>query len=183
VRCSDALLSNSYGAGSQSQDLPQLLSDSQSFNDSINSSVDPFSFETSSSSYTEDASLAQSSFASTTYASDSASMNILQQLSQHSHTPPMSPADVRPYSAGSPSETHAQVQPSPLKATSPSRSSVQSNQFTTPPTSPIESKDSLDDLFDTMPDTSYSQFDLEMKAMSDFTSLDSSAYDLLDFSV
>ncbi|USP77537.1 hypothetical protein yc1106_04811 [Curvularia clavata] len=185
----------------QSQDLPQLLSDSQSFNDSMNSSVDPFrsvpvpswlsldsnrcfSFGASSSSYTEDASLVQSSFASTAYTSDSASMNILQQLSQHSHTPPMSPAEVRPYSAGSPSETHAPAQPSPLKATSsPSRSSVQSNQFTTPPTSPIESKDNLDDLFDTMPDTSYSQFDLEMKAMSDFTSLDSSAYDLLDFSV
>jgi regulatory protein SWI5 len=68
-------------------------------------------------------------------------------------------------------------------SSSPSRSSIQSNQFTTPPTSPIESKDALDELFDTMPDSSYSQFDLEMKAMGDFTSLDSSSYDLLDFTV
>lgn len=96
----------------------------------------------------------------------------------------MSPADVRPNSAGSPNDSHALIQPSPLKVTaSPSRSSVQSSQFTTPPTSPIDSKDNLDELFDSMPDTSYSQFDLEMKAMSDFTSLDSSAYDLLDFTV
>ncbi|EMD63481.1 hypothetical protein COCSADRAFT_118399 [Bipolaris sorokiniana ND90Pr] len=168
----------------QSQDLPQLLSDSQSYNDSMHSSVDPFSFETSSSPYPEDAGLSQSSFGSTSYANDSASMNILQQLSQHSHTPPMSPADVRPNSAGSPNDSHALIQPSPLKVTaSPSRSSVQSSQFTTPPTSPIDSKDNLDELFDSMPDTSYSQFDLEMKAMSDFTSLDSSAYDLLDFTV
>ncbi|EUC47931.1 hypothetical protein COCMIDRAFT_3064 [Bipolaris oryzae ATCC 44560] len=168
----------------QSQDLPQLLSDSQSYNDSMHSSVDPFSFEASSSPYPEDAGLSQSSFSSTSYANDSASMNILQQLSQHSHTPPMSPADMRPNSAGSPNDSHAPVEPSPLKATSsPSRSSVQSSQFTTPPTSPIESKDNLDELFDSMPDTSYSQFDLEMKAMSDFTSLDSSAYDLLDFTV
>jgi regulatory protein SWI5 len=168
----------------QSHDLPQLLPDSQSYNDSMHSSVDPFSFETSSSPYPEDAELSQSSFTSTTYANDSASMNILQQLSQHSHTPPMSPADLRPHSAGSPNDSHAPVQPSPLKATSsPSRSSVQSSQFTTPPTSPIDTKDNLDELFDTMPDTSYSQFDLEMKAMSDFTSLDSSAYDLLDFTV
>ena len=39
----------------------------------------------------------------------------------------------------------------------------------------------LQSLFDTLPDNSYSQFDLEMKAMSDFTSLDSSSFDLLDF--
>ncbi|KAF7680012.1 bte binding protein 4 [Alternaria burnsii] len=158
----------------------QLLSDSQSY-DSMNASVDPFSFETSSSPFAEDA---QSSFASATYPSDTASMNILQQLSQHSHTPPMSPADVRPASSGSANGSSEPVQSSPLKvSSSPSRSSIQSNQFTTPPTSPIESKDALDELFDTMPDSSYSQFDLEMKAMGDFTSLDSSSYDLLDFTV
>jgi regulatory protein SWI5 len=178
----------------------QLLSDSQSY-DSMNASVDPFrsalrphlmqlntntydSFETSSSPFAQDADLAQSSFASATYPSDAASMNILQQLSQHSHTPPMSPADVRPASAGSANGSSQPVQSSPLKvSSSPSRSSVQSHQFTTPPTSPIEPKDALDELFDTMPDTSYSQFDLEMKAMGDFTSLDSSSYDLLDFTV
>ena len=164
----------------------------------MNASVDPFrsvsqscsvshnantysSFETSSSPFAEDA---QSSFASATYPSDTASMNILQQLSQHSHTPPMSPADVRPASSGSANGSSEPVQSSPLKvSSSPSRSSIQSNQFTTPPTSPIESKDALDELFDTMPDSSYSQFDLEMKAMGDFTSLDSSSYDLLDFTV
>ncbi|KAF1838393.1 hypothetical protein BDW02DRAFT_644613 [Decorospora gaudefroyi] len=167
----------------QSQDLPQMISDTQSFNDStVNPSVDPFSFESSSSPFAEDGDLAQSSFASTTYASDVASMNILQQLSQHSHTPPMSPADVRPNSSGSVNGSTAPAQPSPLKGSStPSRSSIQSNQFTTPPTSPIEPKDTLEELFDTMPDNSYSQFDLEMKAMGDFTSLDSSSYDLLDF--
>lgn len=142
------------------------------------------SFETSSSPFAEDADLARSNYDSATYANDAASMNILQQLSQHSQTPPMSPADVRPQSAGSVHETSAPVQPSTLKATaSPSRSSVQSNQFTTPPTSPIESKDALDELFDTMPENSYSQFDLEMKAMGDFTSLDTSTCEFLDFSV
>ncbi|KAI2482342.1 Zn-finger protein [Pyrenophora tritici-repentis] len=167
----------------------QLLSDSQNYNDSINTSSDPFSFETSSSPFAEDAGLARSSFHSTAYTSDAASMNILQQLSQHSQTPPMSPADVRPQSAGSSRssvhESSAPVQSSsPVKATtSPSRSSVQSNQFTTPPTSPIDSKDSLDELFETMPENSYSQFDLEMKAMNDFTSIDTTSCDFLDFSV
>ncbi|KAF1937863.1 BTE binding protein 4 [Clathrospora elynae] len=166
----------------QPQDLPQLLSDSQSYNDSMGHSVDPFSFETSSSPFAEDGDLAQSSFASTTYVNDVASLNILQQLSQHSHTPPMSPADPRPNSAGSANNSNAPFQSSPLKgSSSPSRSSIQSNQFTTPPTSPIEPKDDLDVLFDTMPDNSYSQFDLEMKAMGEFTSLDSTSYDLLDF--
>ncbi|KNG48110.1 bte binding protein 4 [Stemphylium lycopersici] len=167
----------------QPQDLPHPLSDSQSYGDSLNAS-DPFSFETSSSPYTEDAGLVQSSYASSSYASDPASINILQQLSQHSHTPPMSPADVRPHSSGSANGSNAPVQPSPLKeSSSPSRSSIQSNQFTTPPTSPIDVKDNLDELFSAMPDSSYSQFDLEMKAMGDFTSLDSSSYDLLDFTV
>lgn len=96
----------------------------------------------------------------------------------------MSPADVRPHSSGSANGSNAPVQPSPLKvSSSPSRSSIQSNQFTTPPTSPIDVKDNLDELFGAMPDSSYSQFDLEMKAMGDFTSLDSSSYDLLDFTV
>jgi regulatory protein SWI5 len=184
----------------QSQDLPGLMSDSQSFNDSMNA-VEPFryvmptfshettdrcfSFETSST-YAEDATLlATSSFASTSsYASDMASMNILQQLSQqNSHTPPMSPADQRPHSAGS-ADNNAPVHSSPLKGSStPSRSSIQSNQFTTPPTSPIEPKDDLDELFNTLPDNSCSQFDLEMKAMGEFTSMDSSSYDFLDFTV
>ncbi|KAL6150471.1 Metallothionein expression activator [Exserohilum turcicum] len=168
----------------ESHDLPQLLSGSQNFNDPMNSSVDPFSFEASSSPYAEGPNLAESSFTSTAYDGDSASMNIFQQLSQHSHTPPMSPADVRPPSADSTKGSHVPVDPSPLKvSSSPSRSSIQSSQFTTPPTSPVDPKDNIEELFDSMPDTSYSQFDLEMKAMGDFTSLDSSPYDLLDFSV
>lgn len=169
----------------QPHDLPQLLSGSQSFNDSIIPSVDPFSFETSSSPFADDVHIVNSSFASSSsYAGDVASINILQQLSQHSHTPPMSPADQRPHSAGSINENNAPIQPSPLKGSStPSRSSVLSNPFTTPPTSPIEPKDELDELFSALPDNSYSQFDLEMKAMDEFTSLDSSSYDLLDFGV
>jgi regulatory protein SWI5 len=181
-----------------------MLSHSQSYDDSMNHSSDPFryvmwrvlyyytltnienSFETSSSPFAEDGDYAHSSFTSATYGSDVASMNILQQLSQHSHTPPMSPADdPRPNSAGSVNRSSAPAQPSPLKdSLTPSRSSVQSNQCSTPPTSPLDSKDNLDDLFGNIQDnSSYSQFDLEMKAMGDFTSLDSSSYDLLDFSV
>jgi len=47
----------------------------------------------------------------------------------------------------------------------------------------MAAKDDLNELFDIMPDASYSQFDLEMKAISDFTSLDNPTYDLLDFTV
>lgn len=143
------------------------------------------SFEHSSSPFVEDGDLAHSSFTSATYGSDVASMNILQQLSKHSHTPPQSPADPRPNSSGSANGSTAPAQSSPLKgSTTPSRSSSQSNQCSTPPTSPLDSKDNLEDLFGTLPDnSSYSQFDLEMKAMGDFTSLDASSYDLLDFTV
>lgn len=111
-------------------------------------------------------------------------MNIFQQLSQRSQTPPMSPADQRPYSAGSPAMNNASSQQIPLKgASTPSRSSVQSNPFSTPPTSPVEPKDELEELFNTLPESSFSQFDLEMKAMDEFTSMGSSTYDLLDFEV
>ncbi|KAL6711632.1 Metallothionein expression activator [Coniothyrium glycines] len=175
-----------YEPAQQSQELSQFTSTSQNFNESINASIEPFSFETSAS-YTEDTLLATSSFASaSSYTGDMASMNILQQLSQqNSHTPPMSPADPRPYSAGSVNGNgNVPVQSSPLKGSStPSRSSIQSAQFTTPPTSPIEPKDDLDELFNTLPDTSCSQFDLEMKAMGEFTSMDSTSYDFLDFTV
>ncbi|KAF1840279.1 BTE binding protein-like protein 4 [Cucurbitaria berberidis CBS 394.84] len=168
----------------QSQDLPQLLASSQSFNNIINASADSFSFDNSSSPFAEDTKLVNSSFeSSSSYAADVASMNIFQQLSQNSHTPPMSPAELRPHSAGS-ANGAALLQSSSLKRSStPSRSSIQSNPFTTPPTSPAEPKDDLDELFNVLPDNSYSQFDLEMKAMGEFTSLDSSSYDLLDFAV
>ncbi|KAF2850249.1 BTE binding protein-like protein 4 [Plenodomus tracheiphilus IPT5] len=169
----------------QSQNLPLIISDAQSYSQSMTASNDPFSFDTSSSPYAEDTQIVQSSFMTTSsYASDVASMNILQQLSQNSHTPPMSPADQRPNSSGSSKEANAPTQSSPLKgSSSPSRSSIQSNQFTTPPTSPLEPKDDLNELFDILPDNSYSQFDLEMKAMGDFSSLDNASYDLLDFTV
>ncbi|CBX95921.1 similar to BTE binding protein 4 [Plenodomus lingam JN3] len=169
----------------QSHNLPQMMADAQSYNESMNASNDPFSFDTSSSRCVEDTEIAQSNFMTTSsYVSDVASMNILQQLSQSSHTPPMSPAELRPHSSGSTKEANAPAESSPLKgSSSPSRSSIQSNQFTTPPTSPMEPKDDLNELFDILPDNSYSQFDLEMKAMGDFTSLDNSSYDLLDFTV
>jgi regulatory protein SWI5 len=73
-----------------------------------------------------------------------------------------------------------------LKGSStPSISSTQSNPFSTPPTSPIQPKDDLDELFNTLPDNSYSQFELEMKALgepSGFNGLDSS-YEFMNFDV
>jgi len=145
-----------------------------------------FSFESTTSPYADDAEITVSSFDNSgSFGGDVVSMNLFQQLSQTSHTPPMSPADSRPFSSGSVGGSKAQVQSSPLKGSStPSRSSIQSNPFSTPPTSPAEPKDDLDDLFNSLPDNSCSQFDLEMKAMGDFASLDaSSAYDFLDFTV
>jgi regulatory protein SWI5 len=180
-----------------SREMPQLLSESGSFNGPMSAATDPFrydnqsiflremlminSFDNASSPFAEDTQVSGSTFTTnTSYASDVASMNILQQLSQTSHTshtPPMSPADARPYSSSSANNNSAPVHSSPLKGSStPSRSSVQSNPFSTPPTSPIGPKDDLDELFDSMPDTSFSHFELEMKAMteqSEFTSLDS----------
>jgi regulatory protein SWI5 len=186
----------------QSQELPHLLSESGSFNDTIGS-VDPFryashaplysmanvkrSFESTSSSFEEVNQIATSTFTtSTSYASDVASMNILQQLTQTSHTPPQSPADQRPQSSGSANGANVPNRSSPLKGSStPSPSSIQSNPFSTPPTSPVEPKDDLDDLFNSLPDNSYSQFEFEMKALdepSGFTSLDSS-YEFMNFDV
>ncbi|KAF2876787.1 BTE binding protein 4 [Massariosphaeria phaeospora] len=165
----------------QASGLPRLLSETASFGDSANVAVDPFIFETASNSFPDDVNATSSSFASSnSFASDAASINLLQQLSQNTNTPPMSPADTRPLSAGS---AKMPIHSSPLKGScTPSRSSTQSNPFSTPPTSPVEPKDELDELFNSMPDTSYSQFDLEMKAMGEF-SLDTSSYDFLDFTV
>jgi len=175
----------------------QLLSESGGFNDPMSAATDPFwydcrssvvygmltrySFESASSPFADETQVTNSTFTTnTSYASDVASMNILQQLSQTSHTdhtPPMSPADARPHSSGSANGNNIPVHSSPLKGSStPSRSSVQSNPFSTPPTSPIGPKDDLDELFNAMPDTSFSHFELEMKAMaetSEFTNLDS----------
>jgi regulatory protein SWI5 len=172
----------------QVQELPQLLSESNSFNDPSSSTVDPFSFETASSPFVEDTQIANSTFTtSTSYTSDITSMNILQQLAQTSQTPPMSPADQRPHSSGSANGTNVPFHSSPLKGSStPSRSSIQSNPFSTPPTSPIEPKDELDELFSTLPDNSYSHFELEMKALgepSEFASLDSTSYEFMNFDV
>ncbi|KAF2800585.1 hypothetical protein K505DRAFT_412869 [Melanomma pulvis-pyrius CBS 109.77] len=170
----------------QTRDLPRLLPETASFGDHMSSSTDPFSFETASSPFADDATLTTSSFDNSgSFGSDVVSMNLFQQLSQTTHTPPMSPADNRPFSSGSMSEFKAPVQSSPLKGSStPSRSSIQSNPFSTPPTSPAGPKDDLDDLFNSLPDNSCSQFDLEMKAMGDFSSLDAgSSFDFLDFTV
>jgi regulatory protein SWI5 len=146
------------------------------------------SFESASSPYAENTQIATSTYtAATSYAGDMASMNILQHLTQTSHTPPMSPADQRPQSSGSANGTNVPVHSSPLKGSStPSRSSIQSNPFSTPPTSPIEPKDELDELFNSLPENSYSQFELEMKALgepSGFASLDSSSYEFMNFDV
>ncbi|KAF2032077.1 hypothetical protein EK21DRAFT_61748 [Setomelanomma holmii] len=173
----------------QSHEMPQLLSDSASFNDPMSNASNPFSFESTSSPFADDTQIASSTFTTaTTYTSDITSMNILQHLSQtSSHTPPQSPEDQRPFSAGSANGATPQVQSSTVKGSStPSRSSIQSNPFSTPPTSPIEPKDELDELFSTMPDSSYSHFELEMKALgepSEFTSLDSSSYEFMNFDV
>ncbi|XPS69026.1 Metallothionein expression activator [Ascochyta lentis] len=176
--CSDAR--SPYEAYESTQS--QLLSDRGSFNEPMNASTDPFNFEPQSSPYHEEAN--ETNFTLTTsYAGEVASMNLLQQLSDEpAQTPPLSPADYRPRSRESARDRQQSFQPSPLKVSeSPSRSSVQSQQFTTPPTSPIEPKDELEDLFDIRPEPSFSQFDLEMKAMSDFTAGDSNSYDFLDF--
>ena len=190
----------------QSQDIPSLLPEPAGYDISISSSTDPFryvyiarwhnslaylmfSFETASSPYADNVNLAVSSFdSSNSFEEDVVSMNLFQQLSQTTttHTPPMSPADNRPLSSGSIGDMKVPAPSSPLKGSStPSRSSIQSNPFSTPPTSPAEPRDELDDLFNSLPDNTCSQFDLEMKAMGGFESLDpcSSSYDFLDFTV
>lgn len=183
--------SDFYSAGNSPEplgdieaELPRLLPEMGSFNDPVSSSADPFSFEDVSSPFTSDVNVKTESFASSSsFTSDVASLNILQQLSQTNHTPPMSPAD-RPVSSSSTNDAAMEAQEAPKKGSStPSRSSIQSNPFSTPPTSPAEPKDELDELFNSMPDSSCSQFDLEMKAMGDFTSLDNSTYDFLDFNM
>lgn len=111
-------------------------------------------------------------------------MALLQQLSQTTHTPPMSPADDRPLSAGSENDTKMPIHSSPLKGSStPSRSSIQSNPFSTPPTSPVGPPDELEELFSALPEDPCSQFELEMKAMGEFSSMDTSPYEFLDFTV
>ncbi|KAF2195495.1 BTE binding protein 4 [Zopfia rhizophila CBS 207.26] len=170
----------------QTSGLPNLIPDMGSFGDPMGSTADPFSFDTTPSPFADDVQIKNESFASSSsFASDEASMNLLQQFAATTHTPPMSPTDNRPRSAGSASDEKVSVQPSVHKASStPSRSSLQSNPFTTPPTSPVEPpRDELDELFNSMPDNSCSQFDLEMKAMGDFSSFDSTSYELLDFNM
>ncbi|KAF2739406.1 hypothetical protein EJ04DRAFT_457289 [Polyplosphaeria fusca] len=166
----------------QANGLP-MLPELGSFGDPMNSSTNPFSFDEPSTSFSN-AIKAESFPTSSSFDSDAASVNILQQLSQTTHTPPMSPEDSRPHSSGSVQDAQAGAQlSSSIKkgSSTPSRSSIQSNPWTTPPTSPVEPKDDLEDFFNPALDNSCSQFDLEMKAMSDFTSFDSSAYELLDF--
>lgn len=139
------------------------------------------SFEPQSSPYHDEA---NDTFTLTTsYAGEVASMNLLRQISSEpAQTPPLSPGNHRPRSRDSVHERKQSYQGSPLKITdSPSRSSVRSQQFTTPPTSPVAPKDELEELFDLRPEPSMSQFDLEMKAMSDFAAVDNTSYDFLDF--
>ncbi|KAF2134824.1 hypothetical protein P153DRAFT_305617 [Dothidotthia symphoricarpi CBS 119687] len=166
----------------QPHSLPELLSRTSSYNDQITSSSDAFGL---SSPFDEGAHRTTSSFASSSsYVGDITSMNLLQQLSQDKHTPPMSPVDLESHLSGPANVLGTPFQPTSLKASSsPSQLSVQSQQFTTPPTSPVDVKDDLDELFNTPPENSCSQFELEMKAMGEFTSMDSASYDFLDFTV
>ncbi|KAH8726499.1 hypothetical protein GQ44DRAFT_738921 [Phaeosphaeriaceae sp. PMI808] len=194
-----ASAASSVSAGSPSSDMrspsplegyepaqsPQLLTDLTSFNDPISTTADTFRYACP---FVEDSQTTNATFTtSTSYTSDLTSMSILQHFTQTSHTPPMSPADPRPHSAGSMIGTNAPVQSSLLKGSStPSRSSIQSNPFSTPPTSPVNPKDDLDEFFSTLPDNSYSHFELEMKALGEpceFTSLDSSSYEFMNFDV
>ncbi|KAJ4405011.1 Metallothionein expression activator [Didymella pomorum] len=161
----------------------------QNFNEPLNASTDPFSFEPQSSPYHETD--REEEFArAASYTSEAASINLLRQLSNEpAQTPPLSPGyrhlSREPILEPVPErkQSHQPSQPSPLKVTeSPSRSSVKSQGFTTPPTSPIEPQDELEELFDIRQEPSLSQFDLEMRAMSDFTAVDNNNYDFLDFS-
>lgn len=148
----------------------------------------PCSFDNASSPFTNSSQTKNESFASSSsFDNDEASMNLLRQFSAPSNaqTPPMSPAD---HSSPPAQDANNCIDPviqksSQKSSATPSRSSLQSNPFTTPPTSPAEPpRDELEDLFNSLPnDNTCSQFDLEMKAMSDFTSFDSSSYELLDF--
>lgn len=69
---------------------------------------------------------------------------------------------------------------------SPSRLSVKSNPFSTPPTSPPEHKDQfVEDIF-ALNENTCSQFELEMGAMADtlesaLTPLDDTPYEFLEF--
>jgi regulatory protein SWI5 len=147
-----------------SQDLPPLLTDNGSFSDPMSSAADPFryvkrptsrflpanpthSFDGASSPFADNAHISTSTYtSSTSYASDVVSMNILQQLSTHtqtSNTPPMSPADPRPYSSGSATASRAPIHSSPLKGSStPSHASTQSNPFQHRPRRPSSRKTS-----------------------------------------
>ncbi|KAF2012040.1 hypothetical protein BU24DRAFT_495119 [Aaosphaeria arxii CBS 175.79] len=175
----------------QTHGLPRSFSTMESFSDPMSSSSNSFSYNTSQ--YVEASQVKTESFTSSdSFNGDVASFNILQQLSQTTHTPPMSPANARPLSSGLDAKSEAQ-QNSCTDASTPSHSSIQSNPFSTPPTSPaepreedssnfkFEPRDELEDLFSSLPDSTCSQFDLEMNAISDLTSFDSTTYDFLDF--
>jgi regulatory protein SWI5 len=96
----------------------------------------------------------------------------------------MSPAEVEQQASQSTENTESQWPSNlPKGSSTPSQSSIQSNPFSTPPTSPAEPKNDLDELFNTMQENSCSQFDLEMKAIGDFASLDNTGCEFLDFSV
>lgn len=169
----------------EAQAMPSIYSQLSAYAEPLSSSSNPFSFETVSSPHAENTQSNTDSFTSSaSFTGDVASLNILQQLSQSTHTPPMSPANSRPLSSGSTDGTKVVIPSSLCKGSStPSQSSTHSNPFSTPPTSPVEPKDVLDEFFASLPDTVCSQFDLEMKAMDEFTSLDPSTYDFLDFEV
>ncbi|KAF2200839.1 hypothetical protein GQ43DRAFT_417147 [Delitschia confertaspora ATCC 74209] len=182
----------------------KLMPNMASFGGSQITSTDPFSFDSATSPFSNDAHIKTESFASTSsFPGDSTSMNLLQQLSNtttsitSTHTPPMSPGEVlSPTSPSSDRKDSVQFIPSvdykPQAPSTPARSSVsaQSNPFSTPPTSPVgppPESEFEELLFNGIPDPNMcaqfeGQFDMEMKAMGDFTQFDSTPYELLDFS-
>jgi len=161
------------------------MTDVDSFGDPLSSSTDPFSFDSASSPFTNNSQTNNDSFGSPSpFDSDEASINLFRQLSAEgfAQTPPMSPKD----KASSSRKDYKNVCIDPMiqrPSATPSGSSLQSNPFTTPPTSPAEpANDDLDDLFNSFQDgATCSPYELDMKAMNDFTSIDCSQYALLDF--
>ncbi|KAF2807598.1 uncharacterized protein BDZ99DRAFT_61276 [Mytilinidion resinicola] len=162
-------------------------SSSDSFGGPLSASSDPFSFDNTSSPYSHSSPANAKYQPSSPFEEDETSMNLLRQLSAEgfTQTPPMSPSDhASPSEGDHGSETSHSTNKSQKTSSTPSDASL-SNQFTTPPTSPVEPiQDSLDDLFNDFDQglSSCSQYDLEMKAMTDFTSFDNNEpYEMLDF--
>lgn len=169
----------------ETSELPRSMTGVDNFGDPLSSSTDPFSFDSTSSPFTNTSQTNNDSFESSSpFDGDEGSINLFSHLSAEgfTQTPPMSPTDKTTTS----DEGYKNIYIDPIiqkPSATPSHTSLQSNPFTTPPTSPAgPAGDDLDDLFNSFQDgTTCSPYDLDMKAMNDFTSVDCSQYTLLDF--